>query len=75
LLPPEGKGGDGLTCGWKERKRIRSIIEIMYMKEIDTLVGRDLPLSATEKTLEPEASIIEPEGAGGTLEVFPALSH
>jgi len=28
-----------------------------------------------EGRLEPEVSIIGPEGAGGTIEVFPALSH
>jgi len=75
LPPPEGKGGDGLTCKWKKKKRIRSIIETVHIKGIDTLVGRDLPLSAMEGMLELEVSIVEPEGAGGTLEVFPALSH
>jgi len=47
----------------------------VLIKGIDTLVERDLPLSATEGTPEPEVSIIEPEGAGGTLEVFSALLH
>jgi len=47
----------------------------MHIKGIDTLVGRDLPLSAMEGTPEPEVSIVEPERAGGILEVFPALSH
>jgi len=75
LPPPEGKGGEGLTCRWKKRKRIRSMIETIHKKGIDTLVGRDLPLSAMEGMLEPEVSIVGPEGAGGTLEVFPALSH
>ena len=75
LLPPEGKGENGLTCKWKKRKRIKSIIETAHIKGIDTLVERDLPLSAIEGTLEPEVFIVEPEGARGTLEVFPALSH
>ena len=75
LLTPEGKGGDGLTCRWKKRKRVRSIIETEHIKWIDTLVGRDLPLSAMEGMLEPEVSIVGQEGTGGTLEVFPALSH
>jgi len=75
LPPPEGKGGNGLTCKWKKKKRIRSIIKTVHIKGINTLVGRDLPLSAMEGMLEPEVSIVEPEGAGGTLEVFPALSH
>jgi len=75
LPPPEGKGGEGLTCRWKKRKRIRNIIETIHKKGIDTLVGRDLPLSAMEGMLEPEVSIVGQEGAGGTLEVFLALSH
>jgi len=75
LPTPKGKGGDGLTCRWMERKRVRSITETVHIKWIDTLVGRDLPLSAMEGMLEPEVSIIEPERAGGTLEVFSALSH
>jgi len=75
LPPPEGKGGEGLTCRWKKRKRIRNIIETVHKKGIDTLVERDLPLSAMEGILEPEVSIIGQEGAGGTLEVFPILSH
>jgi len=32
LLTPEGKGGDGLTCRWKKRKRVRSIIETVHIK-------------------------------------------
>jgi len=75
LPTPKGKGGDGLTCRWKKRERVRSIIETMHIKWIDTLVGRGLLLSAMEETLEPEVSIVEPERVGGTLEVFPALSH
>jgi len=47
----------------------------VHIKRIDTLVGRDLPLSATEGMPEPEISIVELEGAEETLEVFPALSH
>jgi len=73
LPTSEGKGGDGLTCRWKKRKRVRSIIETMHTKWIDTLVGRDLPLSAMEGMPEPEVSIVEPERAEETLEVFPAL--
>jgi len=72
---PKGKGGEGLTCRWKKRKRIRSIIETIHKKGIDTLVGRDLPLSAMEGMLEPKVSIVGQERAGGTLEVFLALSH
>jgi len=75
LPTSESKGEDGLTCRWKKRKRVRSIIETKHIKWIDTLVGRDLPLSAMEGMLEPEVSIVGQEGAGGTLEVFPALSH
>jgi len=75
LPTPEGKEGDGLTYRWKKRKRVRSIIETMHIKWIDTLVERNLPLSAMEGTPEPEVSIVEPERAGETLEVFPALSH
>jgi len=75
LLTPKGKRGDGLTCRWKKRERVRSIIETVHIKWIDILVGRGLPLSAIEGTPEPEVSIVEPERAGGTLEVFPALSH
>ena len=47
----------------------------MHIKGINTLVGRDLPLSAIEGMPEPEVSIVEPEEAGGTLKVFSALSH
>jgi len=75
LLIPKGKGEDGLTCRWKKRERVRSIIETVHIKWINTLVERGLPLSAMEEMPEPEVSIVEPERAGGTLEVFPVLSH
>jgi len=70
LPPPEGIKGNGLIYKWKKRKKIRSIIKIVHIKEINTLVERNLPLSATEGMLKPEVSIVELEGVGETLKVF-----
>jgi len=77
LLPsPKGKEEDNsLICQWKKRKRIRSIIEIMHIKERDTLLGRDLPLSTTGVILALEVSIVKPKGVEEILEVFPALLY
>jgi len=47
----------------------------VHRKEINTLLKKNLPLLAMGGILALEVSIVKPERAEETLEVFFALSH